>query len=193
MKTKLSKLFFVCISCFCVFHISAVLLYNLPINPMNFKMAPVINSYVGPIFKQNWHLFAPDPVSTNNYVLARASFQEENQTKHTEWINISKTYTSGLQKNRFNQNRPKLSALRTSQREMIKKLNDNEDFFEEKNVEKDIHLNMLYNIVEKELTQLADKKDIHELEIKFVIEEFPEYGKDGESNYRYYYIPDVRV
>lgn len=40
-------------------------LYLTPPNPVKARWLPVITAFAHPLFAQNWHLFAPDPVRTN--------------------------------------------------------------------------------------------------------------------------------
>ncbi len=52
-------------------YIADTVLYLTPPNPLKADLVPAINRLMYPLFAQNWHLFAPNPVRTNFVVTAR--------------------------------------------------------------------------------------------------------------------------
>jgi Family of unknown function (DUF5819) len=50
---------------FCLFcvHVVSTVLYNIPENPTTKTYMPFVNGYMGQLFSQNWHLFAPEPAT----------------------------------------------------------------------------------------------------------------------------------
>lgn len=81
-----------CLGCalFLVFHFVAVFLAVAPWNPIYAMSAPVVDGYVNPYFRQNWELFAPDPIDYNSHVLVRAKIRDsEGRERQTDWLDIS--------------------------------------------------------------------------------------------------------
>ncbi|MGA6580824.1 DUF5819 family protein, partial [Providencia sp. NPDC089923] len=73
------------LSIFLVFHTTVILLKVMPLNPISVKVKPFAESYGKPLFNQNWHLFAPTPIMTNNNIYMQVSLRD----KQTEWLDIS--------------------------------------------------------------------------------------------------------
>jgi hypothetical protein len=46
-------------------YVVTTFVYLTPPNPVKARWLPLINSLMHPLFAQNWHLFAPDPIRTN--------------------------------------------------------------------------------------------------------------------------------
>ena len=61
----------VALACAVVWHLGTIFLYNAPTNAISQRYQSVINGYVNPEFEQNWLLFAPNPIDTNNAVEVR--------------------------------------------------------------------------------------------------------------------------
>ena len=68
-------------------HLSATFLYNAPSNPVSQRYAKQIQWWMEPLFTQNWRLFAPNPISENVSVQARASLSPDGSV--TEWVDLS--------------------------------------------------------------------------------------------------------
>ena len=68
-------------------HLSATFLYNAPANPVSQRYAPQVDWWMNPLFAQNWRLFAPNPISENVAVQARASLRPDGRP--TAWFDLS--------------------------------------------------------------------------------------------------------
>ncbi|BFT75470.1 DUF5819 family protein [Paenibacillus sp. P36] len=77
---------------FFFFHFSMILLHVCPVNPISTRYKIVTDSYTQLFFAQNWHLFAPDPISTNYYVYMDVRYYGESlkkDEKEINWIDIT--------------------------------------------------------------------------------------------------------
>lgn len=70
-----------------VVHLAATFLYNAPANPVSQRYAKQVSWWMEPLFSQNWRLFAPNPISENVEIDARASLDPDGRT--TAWVNLS--------------------------------------------------------------------------------------------------------
>ena len=68
-------------------HLSATFFYNAPTNPVSQRYSKQIQWWMEPLFTQNWRLFAPNPISENVTVQARASLAPNGFV--TGWIDLS--------------------------------------------------------------------------------------------------------
>ena len=68
-------------------HLAATFLYNAPANPVSQRYAGPVNRWMEPLFSQNWRLFAPNPISENIEIDARASLDPDGRL--TGWVNLS--------------------------------------------------------------------------------------------------------
>lgn len=68
-------------------HLSATFFYNAPTNPVSQRYSTQIQWWMNPLFNQNWQLFAPNPISENVTVQARASLAPNGFV--TGWIDLS--------------------------------------------------------------------------------------------------------
>ncbi|MBS2964552.1 hypothetical protein KGA66_15965 [Actinocrinis puniceicyclus] len=68
-------------------HLAATFLYNAPANPVSQRYAEAVHWWMDPLFSQNWRLFAPNPISENLRIEARASLDPDGRT--TGWIDLS--------------------------------------------------------------------------------------------------------
>lgn len=55
-------------------YLANTFLYLTPPNPIKVRLLALINGIEHPLFAQNWHLFAPNPVRTNFVLTARCRF-----------------------------------------------------------------------------------------------------------------------
>lgn len=53
-------------------HFAFTFLFNAPSNPVKDVLGGQVSSYMQPMFQQNWSLFAPNPVNSEDEVLVRA-------------------------------------------------------------------------------------------------------------------------
>lgn len=67
-------------------------------NPISNKYKKEISEYMEPLFIQNWHLFAPDPVSHNESIQVKVGFEGESKS---DWIDISTPMIEEMHKNYF--------------------------------------------------------------------------------------------
>lgn len=68
-------------------HLAATFFYNAPTNPVSQRYAKQIDWWMNPLFTQNWRLFAPDPISENVTVQARASIGPDGFV--TGWFDLT--------------------------------------------------------------------------------------------------------
>jgi hypothetical protein len=68
-------------------HLLMTFLYNAPTNPVSAKYQAQINWWMSPLFNQDWHLFAPDPQSSNIDVQVRARLAAGGAV--SGWIDLS--------------------------------------------------------------------------------------------------------
>ena len=68
-------------------HLSATFLYNAPANPISQQYASELKTWMTPVFAQNWQLFAPNPLSEQIDVQARASVAGAGRL--TSWQDLS--------------------------------------------------------------------------------------------------------
>ena len=80
-----------------LFHFMVTCLYLTPLNPVKLRLSGFVNSYMNTLFKQNWHLFAPNPISQSMSLLGRCRIQG----KDTPWIDITDSILDSLRSNRF--------------------------------------------------------------------------------------------
>ncbi|MCY9456846.1 DUF5819 family protein [Bacillus inaquosorum] len=81
-----------------IFHFMIVILNVMPMNPISNKYKKDISEYMEPIFVQNWHLFAPDPVSHNEIIQVKVGFERESKS---DWIDITTPMIEEMHKNYF--------------------------------------------------------------------------------------------
>lgn len=68
-------------------HLFATFLYNAPANPISQRYSAPLKTWMTPVFAQNWQLFAPDPLSEDIDVQARASLSGDGRM--TAWQDLS--------------------------------------------------------------------------------------------------------
>ena len=68
-----------------VFHFSMIGLYLLPLNPVKLAFNRYLVVYVDPLFYQNWHLFAPDPINSNQSVIGMCRADDV----ESDWFDIT--------------------------------------------------------------------------------------------------------
>lgn len=71
-------------------HFVMTFLHVAPRNPISAVADKGINSYILPYFRQNWRLFAPEPLKTEPHMLVRATVADtEGQQQVTSWLDIT--------------------------------------------------------------------------------------------------------
>jgi hypothetical protein len=68
-------------------HLTATFLYNAPVNTVSQRYSQQIRWWIDPLFTQNWRLFAPNPISENVSVQARASLAPDGRV--SGWVDLS--------------------------------------------------------------------------------------------------------
>lgn len=68
-----------------LFHFSMISFHAGPVNPISVKLKPHTDAYVGTWFQQNWHLFAPEPLTINYKLYVRIKYTEVG-SEHTKPI-----------------------------------------------------------------------------------------------------------
>lgn len=72
-------------------HIVVTFLFNAPSNPVKETLRGEIAGYMLPVFDQNWSLFAPNPINSEDTLLIRARIAdpEGGDDRITEWVNAT--------------------------------------------------------------------------------------------------------
>ncbi|WP_258728642.1 DUF5819 family protein [Bacillus atrophaeus] len=175
-----------------ILHTIMMVMYNLPLNPVNFKHEKLISSYMNPLFTQNWQLFAPDPVSTNNNIICRGTFtNNKGQKEHTEWIDITESYNLDIKNNLFSPNRLMKTALSGAVFEIQPYLKST-DKKKHKQIVENEYTQIISNIAVEKIEK-SKKVKLESLDIKLSIESFPEYGKNGKSKYNVMEFPHINI
>lgn len=112
--------------CVLVVHLVLTIIYAMPPNPVKVPIAGLLDVTIGVYARQNWSLFAPNPVSSNQVLLAKcfevADLKTEIQAlaRHQEtggWSDLSSPFWTAFQDNRFTAYdrvvRPQSNVLRT--------------------------------------------------------------------------------
>jgi Family of unknown function (DUF5819) len=73
--------------------LTATFLYNAPSNVISQRYQTQISWWMNPLLNQNWQLFAPNPISENLEVDARASVGPSATV--TSWVNLSAIDAAG--------------------------------------------------------------------------------------------------
>lgn len=84
---------------FLVFHVTMLLIFNSPTNPIRLAAGQFATAYVvsAGLF-QNWRFFAPDPVDESEYFLVRG---RDSHGHATPWLNVSEHLIEKMQHNRL--------------------------------------------------------------------------------------------
>jgi Family of unknown function (DUF5819) len=69
-------------------HFSIVGLSLLPNNPISHVHKSQIRSYVDPFFTQNWNLFAPNPIASNQTLLIEFTTHYKKDSVTSKWLDI---------------------------------------------------------------------------------------------------------
>jgi hypothetical protein len=109
-----------------ILHFVLTILYVLPPNPVKVPLLGLLQGTVGVYARQNWSLFAPNPIASNQAVLAKCMTAAESARESdamrrgratSGWADVSTPFWSAFQGNRFSAYdrviRPYTHALRT--------------------------------------------------------------------------------
>ena len=80
-----------------LFHFVVTCVYLAPLNPVRLHFSAPIQAYMGTFFQQNWHLFAPDPVSSNLSLLGKCRVAEQ----ESSWLDITAATLAPVHANRL--------------------------------------------------------------------------------------------
>ncbi|MEU1303866.1 DUF5819 family protein [Streptomyces shenzhenensis] len=80
------------------FHFLIASLSQAPLSPMKLRYYDAITTYLHPYFTQNWMLFAPDPLTDDRGILARARCGNGNVTPYYD---VTTPAIKSAQKSRF--------------------------------------------------------------------------------------------
>lgn len=67
-----------------------------PANGISKPLRKPVADRLLPHLNQNWGLFAPNPINTNNSVLIRAQLKLDEKVSTTDWVNISSLENNGV-------------------------------------------------------------------------------------------------
>ncbi|MGW7073660.1 DUF5819 family protein [Streptomyces sp. NPDC054855] len=90
-------------------HFTASALSQAPLSPAKMRYYDTVSAYLEPYFTQNWMLFAPDPLTDDRGILARAACPDG---KVTPEYDVTSAYIEKAQSSRFFPSR--MSRLVTS-------------------------------------------------------------------------------
>ncbi|MFF1496562.1 DUF5819 family protein [Streptomyces sp. NPDC058304] len=83
-------------------HVVLVFLHVAPRNPVSQLYSRPINTWVYPLFEQNWRLFAPDPESANRQISARTRRTAPDGAEEVSgWFDLSAVDDSAVEHNPF--------------------------------------------------------------------------------------------
>jgi hypothetical protein len=105
-----------------VVHFAMTLVYVMPFTPIKVRHTGLLDRTIGTYFQQNWSLFAPNPLSNDQALIARCLSSEEGEAANagklptTGWHDLSTPFWSRFQQNRFSAYdrlvRPQSNAIR---------------------------------------------------------------------------------
>ena len=75
-------------------HFAMIALHLSPFNPVKLALNPYLALYVNPLFVQNWHLFAPNPVATSMSLLGKC----QAGGVESGWLDLTQGLTDRLGK-----------------------------------------------------------------------------------------------
>lgn len=72
-------------------HFVVTFLFNAPSNPIKEAAATQISGYMRPFFQQNWSLFAPNPINSEDTLEVRAQVVDAGtgEERVTDWVNAT--------------------------------------------------------------------------------------------------------
>ncbi|MFI5867318.1 DUF5819 family protein [Streptomyces sp. NPDC051546] len=79
-------------------HFAIAAFSQMPVTPLKLRYFPKAAAYLDPYFSQNWMLFAPNPLSDDRGVLARARCADRTETPYYD---VTSKYVQSAQGSRF--------------------------------------------------------------------------------------------
>lgn len=189
MKKKIA--FFLMIAALFTYHFIVTALYVLPFNPLSYKYNKQIESYMNPLFTQNWQLFAPNPLSQSVYVNVQIKDIEGRESK---WIDFTTPLLEANHKNRFS---PVNTVVRLGQSAYLQSVHI--DPLTEKIATKNIEIEeispiltdyqkdgmyILYKLGLHYAEQYFDPSDINEIKIRVIKEESIPFSQRNNPDYQ---------
>lgn len=103
LKNGLLNLVSLLLAVYTIAHFSIIILHAGPVNPISVKLQKYINAYVSPFFYQNWHLFAPNPVTTNFHLFMQVRYKEPGVSESVEspWLDVITPFLEQNEKSLF--------------------------------------------------------------------------------------------
>ncbi|MDX3388188.1 DUF5819 family protein [Streptomyces niveiscabiei] len=95
-------------------HFLMAAISQAPFNPVKMRLQDETSSYLNPYFAQNWQLFAPDPLSDDRGILARAKCADGSTS---EYYDVTTSHIRAVQQDRFFPSR--VSRLVTSNLQLV--------------------------------------------------------------------------
>ncbi|MFM9583095.1 DUF5819 family protein [Streptomyces caniscabiei] len=95
-------------------HFLMAAMSQAPLNPVKLRLYDETSSYLDPYFTQNWLLFAPDPLSDDRGVMARAKCANG---VNSDYYDVTTPHIRAVQQDRFFPSR--VSRLVTSSLQMV--------------------------------------------------------------------------
>ncbi|MGH0951312.1 DUF5819 family protein [Bacillus mycoides] len=186
IKKHSSSLMIILIAFLFIIHFTFTLLYNFPLNPISNKYNNSIQHYMNPLFRQNWKLFAPNPVSTNNTLYIRGEYKNENgEFKKTSWIDASTPFNTVVHNNRLTPLRLVSSMKSSIISEILNGAERDKDYFKNLKVNESDDFTVLNRFSSNVLNEIHPNYKFVNVEKKVVVNLFAEYekGKETEKNY----------
>jgi hypothetical protein len=122
LKTWLSNFLKAVTLVWLVCHFTLTFLYVMPLTPLKAQLLPLLDVTIGAYFQQNWSLFAPNPISSDEALLVRCLTAAEMSAKDAAglpasgWHDVSTPLWQHFQRNRFSAydrlGRPQSNAMR---------------------------------------------------------------------------------
>lgn len=184
----MKKLIICIISIIAIIHSANTIMYNLPENPYQEKHSKYSNYYMMPLFEQNWNLFAPTPVITNNYINVRYADSEEELEK-SKWTNLTKYYQSDFRHRYLHTSFYKNTVITQLESDILEAIElKNDKKISKKMLKNDKNVKDLYKFVYRELAKNSVNPNY--MEITYEIEYLPAVGdKKSKSEIRVEKLP----
>ncbi len=80
-----------------IVHFTVTAIYLTPLNPVKLRLYQHLQAWIHPLFPQNWHLFAPDPVSSSHSLVTKC----RSGTIESEWIDVTNAVLDRYYENRL--------------------------------------------------------------------------------------------
>ncbi|MEB8209481.1 DUF5819 family protein [Staphylococcus succinus] len=176
----MKKILICFISVIAIIHSLNTVIYNLPTNPTQEKYNKYTNFYMTILFEQNWTLFAPTPINTNNYLNVRFG-DTKKELVNSKWTNLTKYYQTDFRKRYLHTSFYKNTVITQLESDVLENMKlRNDKKFSNKELKKDQNVKSLYRYVYEELK----KKSLNPkyLEISYEIEYLPNFKDRNRVN-----------